>query len=276
MSERPALSSMQAWMYAAVTHPLGVAAAVPRPRDIEAMVTPSLTLTSEQRLSIYHRSYYARLLECMESMFPALRHAIGVELFRQFAVGYLQANAPESYTLNRLADRFPAYLQATRPAAAPSGERETWPDFLIELAELELGLVQVFDGPGVERKRIAGVPEVLAIQAERLIPTLAPCLRLFSFQYPVHQYWNSWQLEEAPELPDPKPCFVLLTRRDYRVGTLELSLPQYEVLQRLDGASSLGSLAKTMLGLDASGLGVWVAEWASRGLVLSVTEAPQE
>lgn len=276
MNGTPALWRIQSWMYAAVTRPLGIAAAVPSSRAIEEMVRPSATLTSEQRLNIYHRSYYARLLECMESMFPALRHAIGAELFRRFAVGYLEANAPESYTLNRLADRFPAYLEATRPEASPSEERESWPDFLIELAALELAYVQIFDGPGVEGQAVAGVPEVLAIPAGRLVPMLVPCLRLFSFQYPVHEYANSCRRDQAPELPDLKPSFVLMTRRDYRVRTLELSMPQFEVLQRLDGSSSLASLAETLLGLDESVLSAWLAEWASQGLVLSVTEEPRE
>jgi len=273
-------------MYAAITHPFGVGAGAesPQARDclqiapgqIGEIVTPSSTLTSEQRLSIYHRSYYARLLECMESMFPALLHAIGGDLFRRFALGYLQANPPESYTLNRLADHFPRYLASTRPEAGPSGERETWPDFLIELAALELASLHTFDGPGVEGQRIAGVSQVLAIPSGRLVATLVACLRLFAFQYPVHAYLISFRLGQAPELPDAKPSFVAMTRSDYRVRMLELSLSQYEVLQNLDGCKSLSSLPKIVPGLSQSVAAGWVAEWALQGLILNVTEGPLE
>jgi hypothetical protein len=270
MSDAPDLSATQSWMYAAITQPLGAGVA---PRRTDEMVTPSPTLTSEQRLGIYRRSYYARLLECMESMFPALRHAIGVDLFRRFSLGYLQANAPESYTLNRLADGFPAYLGATRPEAGPSGERETWPDFLIELATLEFAFLQTFDGPGVEGQWIAGVSQILAIPAGRLVATLVPCLRLFSFQYPVHTYLISCKRGQAPELPDPKASFVAMTRREYRIRMLDLSLPQYKVLQRLDGCTSLSSLAKDFREVGETVLTDWLAEWALQGLIFTVTEA---
>jgi hypothetical protein len=273
MSDPTDLSATQAWMYAAITQPPGAGVA---PGRADEMVTPSSTLTSEQRLSIYRRSYFARLLECMESMFPALRHAIGVDLFRRFSLGYLQANAPESYTLNRLADGFPAYLDETRPEAGPSGERETWPDFLIELAALELAFLQTFDGPGVEGQWIAGVSQILAIPAGRLVATPVPCLRLFHFQYPVHTYLTSCKQGQAPDLPDPKASFVAMTRREYRVRMLELSLPQYEVLQRLDGCTSLSSLANDFPGVGETVLADWLAEWALQGLILTVTEESLE
>jgi len=250
------LERTQSWMYDAITRPFGS----PSP-SCTLTVAPSVSLTSEQRLAIYHRSYYARLLECMDSMFPALRHALGAELFRHFAAGYLQANPPESYTLNRLADRFPDYLAATRPATGPSGERETWPDFVIELATLELAAIHVFDGPGIE-----GQP----LPMESVTPKLAPCVRLFAFEYPAHRYWNSYLHADAPELPDPKPSFVVMTRRDYRVRTLEIPLPQYEVLQKLDGQTSMATLAETSLGLDESILAGWIAEWASLGLLTAL------
>ncbi|HKQ52694.1 MAG TPA: DNA-binding domain-containing protein, partial [Pyrinomonadaceae bacterium] len=160
--ESQRLERLQHWVQAVVTHPAGVAHGVasaeaqavglrPDLDALETVVAPSATLSGAERLAIYWRSYHARLLQCFREMFPALLHALGQELFDGFARDYLQRHPSRSYTLDRLADAFPQHLAETRPdAAAPPDERESWPDFIVELATLEWAFLKVYDGPGLE------------------------------------------------------------------------------------------------------------------------------
>ena len=111
------------------------------------LILPSRQQSSEQRLEIYSHAYYARLAECLCEMFPVLVATLGRDEFLPFANCYLDRFPPSSYTLNDLADHFPDYLAETRPADVPLPD---WPEFLIELAQLELTIEQVFDGPGTE------------------------------------------------------------------------------------------------------------------------------
>src|SRR5258708_18726791 len=155
------LGQIQRWMQATIMQPGGVvegmASAEARrlidvgPDEAESVVTRSRALTALERLAIYGYAYYARLLECLREEFPVLKHALGEELFDAFAAEYLQQYPSRSYTLFQLGTNFPRFLEETRPNR--EGKRRSaadWPDFLIDLATLELTFNEVFDGPSLE------------------------------------------------------------------------------------------------------------------------------
>src|SRR5438270_9259825 len=132
------LSDIQRWMQAVLMHPGGAAEGVASeaarqaidvaPDQAEQVVTRSAALSGLERLAIYSRAYYARLLECLRESYPVLCRAIGEEAFGAFAVAYLQKYASRSYTLNDLGANFPHYLRQSRPADEPG---PGWPDFVI-------------------------------------------------------------------------------------------------------------------------------------------------
>jgi hypothetical protein len=234
------LARLQQTIYAAIT---GSEAGPALP-----LVRPSSTLTREQRLAIYQRSYFARLLECFSSIFPALQHALGGDLFRRFALDYLRHHPPASYTLANLADRFPQHLAETRPPG------EQWPDFLISLATLELSVLQVADGPGLEGQPPTDVEALAALPDDALLalrPSPAPCWRIFAFPYPVHPYRLAVRRGQHPNIPSPQRCCVALTRHRYRVIAFELSEDEYRILRLLNGRFSVSeALASIHPGLS--------------------------
>ncbi len=257
------LARLQRWMQMVITDARGVgnglaaAGAVLHPAHLEDVVTPSATLTSAQRLAIYSRSYHARLVSCFAAIFPCLRHALGEALFSHFTIDYLQHHPPTSYTLDRLADAFPAHLERTRPDAGRAvEERERWPDFIIELATLEHALLRVHEGPGIEVPGIGGMimhgdATMTAMRIDALPPRRfgeivllrAPSLRLFRFGYRVHDYFRAWRREEHPALPAPQPCVVAVSRRNYRVKLDDVSAHHAALLNRIDGRAALAEVA---------------------------------
>lgn len=286
----PGLDRLQQWMQAVITHPRGVRSELAsegalRSLDaginlVEEIVLPSAELSGAERLAIYCRSYHARLLQCFQSMFPTLRGALGEELFNRFALDYLQQHPPSGYTLNLLADAFPQYLVETRPDAdRPQDERERWPDFIIELASLELAFFKVYDGLGVEGRALPRVRDVLSFAAEHILqacPSPVPCLRLFAFSYPVHTYMLAARRDEKPELPAPLKSFVAMTRLNYRVRLYELSAPQYVLLEALDGHHTIGQILKRDLSAgsphqpSASTVREWLCDWADKEFFESI------
>ena len=64
--ERRALDALQAWLQNALIFPEQSAG-----EEAEKILAPSPRLTGVQRLAIYQRSYYLRLLSCMREQFPA-------------------------------------------------------------------------------------------------------------------------------------------------------------------------------------------------------------
>ena len=135
------------------------------PEDIEQVITRSRQCTSLERLQIYGNAYYARLIECLQDEFPALRHALGDETFDAFALAYLQDCPSRSYTLSKLGTEFPRFLRETRPLDIPP--ESNWPEFLVDLATLERTYSEDFDAPGPERLTLLRSEDLLAIPSER-------------------------------------------------------------------------------------------------------------
>jgi hypothetical protein len=281
------LSRVEQWMQTVIMHPEGIQKGIAsedarqhidvRPDEIENVVTRSKALTAADRLAIYSRAYHARLLECLRAEFPVLLHALGTELFDQFAFDYLEMHPSQTYTLARLGERFPGYLADTRPDRdAPQDSRESWPDFIIDLATLEREFSEVFDGPGVEGQPLVAESQVSELLESARWPearlVTVPCLRLLTFRYPVNGYFVAARRNENPDLPEPALTFLAVTRRDYSVFLYELSREQYELLSALIAGESVAQAinrAAAATGGDrdalAANLHEWLNSWAAVG-----------
>lgn len=144
MQEPDSLHSIQHWLQQVITHPDGVRAGIAStdglfqdvtPFAVERAILPSSEMSSIDRLGIYGRAYFGRLLECLRAQYPALRQAAGEEAFDGLAFGYLVAHPSSQYTLSNLGDSFEAYLAATRPSRSDESDASEpdFADFLIDL-----------------------------------------------------------------------------------------------------------------------------------------------
>jgi len=282
----PSLDTVQQWFQAVVTHPEGVAAGSAADDaqrlirldrgELETVVRRSRNLTAEERLSIYANAYWARLLECLGDCFPVLKQALGEEAFDSFGFEYLQRYPSRSYTLDRLGESFPRFLEETRP---PDSD---WPDFLVDLARLEWTLAKVFDGPGVEGQVLVRPDDLEGVAPERfaaarLVPVA--CLHLLVSRYPVNAYYTAArQVEEgaaeADEVPIPAPGEerVAILRRDFVVRRYILSRPQHALLAALlEGSPVAAALAAAAAASDldddelAAALRAWFRFWTAEG-----------
>lgn len=286
MNDKPDdLIRIQRWMQAVITHPSGIRAGIASEaarqdfdtafEDVEKIVSRSKALTGAEALMIYSRSYHARLLECFRAEFPCVLHALGNELFTDFVIEYLKYYPPRSYTLRDLAKNFPQFLAETRPdAATPFGERETWPDFIIDLATLERTFIEVFDGPGSEGQLLARARQITALDGERfgqLRLAAVPCLRLLAFRYPVLDYFNAVREKKEPEMPAPSDTFLAANRMSYRIHFSTLSSAQYDVLAAMMAGLSVAetlSRAADVTGYDTARMRTWLRDWVDGGFFL--------
>jgi hypothetical protein len=255
------LAELQRWMLAAITDPAGAAAGP----QLDDVILPSRQQSPAERLAVYSSAYFARLLEVLRELFPCLRYAVGEELFDQFASEYLQAHPPASYTLHRLADRFPEFLEATRPADDDSLA------FIVDLARLEHAIDQVFDGPGPETESAAGGDPAAGV-------ALVPGLVLLKFRFPASTYFTAWKAGQQPAWPAPGEQYLALLRRDYIVRRHELTPVQFQLLSSLSAGhtleESLAAIAPHEASIDASidelaeDVRRWFTHWAASGLLV--------
>src|SRR5262249_18618827 len=154
----------------------------------------------------------------MCEQFPALCHALGRDLFRDFARQYLQNCPSQSYTLYALGARFADYLEQTRPDRdAADEEREGWIDFIVDLARYEYSLFTMFDAPGNEGKTWAKAET----DDDRLV--LQPCFALHRFRYPVAGYYHQIRHCNAADLPPRQTSYLAIARKDYQLHTFPIT-----------------------------------------------------
>jgi hypothetical protein len=211
---------------------------------IEQQINHSVKMSAKAHLNIYQRSYLLRLHQCMASQFPALKYALGDNLFPLFVTQYLQSYPSESYTLNSLGDRFSKYLQNTRPDADQE-IKEDWPDFMIELTEFENSLSRLFDLDVPDTP-----PDEQQVKATLNTPDediqLVPVLQLFEHQFSIADYYRDYNDNLTPDLQLPQQSYSMILRRDYRLGLFDLNQAQFQFLQLLQKEKSIAQAKKMM------------------------------
>jgi len=292
----PQLDQVQRWMQAVIMHPDGVVSgmqsdvaqsAIPLQSDqLDDVILPSRQLSSRLRLEVYANAYYARLLECLREEFSASHYLLGTETFDAFAFAYLQSYPSRSYTLADLGAQFPKFLEETQPAAVedPIADNDfNWSRFLVELATLERNYSEVFSGPGVETRQLLQADEITALSPAqfweaRLAPV--PCLRLLALHYPTHEYVSQFRDGRTPNVPDPNPTQLVITRRDYVVRRAAVDPQEFHLLQMLVDGQSVGSAIEQLQvtgGLSedelSNSLHLWFRHWSISGYFLSLEPA---
>ena len=275
---RAALDRVQRWMQAVVVHPGTVDDAIRSTKAVAEIpaaavadvVRPSARLTAVQRVGIYHGMYLGRMVDALESDYPALRRLLGAEGFADLVRDYVQAHPSRSYTLNRLGDHLPAFI-----AKAPRLRRR---GFCHDLARLELAMSQVFDEEEMRvltPKAIADVPPG-AWEGARLHPIAA--FRLLAVRHPVSAYLDA-ALGDGPAAPQRgrRHGGVAVYRRVYGVYRLDLSAPAHALLHALAAGETIGDAVGRALArggrakIDTEDLYRWFREWVAEGIFRAVT-----
>jgi Putative DNA-binding domain len=103
-------------------------------------IKPSSLLTSFERLEIYNRQYWFRVIAAVAEDFPALNMVLGPERFDSIVLAYLRENPSTSFSLRNLGARLPAWL-ASYPELAGSQHA-----LAVDVARLEWAYIEAFDG----------------------------------------------------------------------------------------------------------------------------------
>jgi hypothetical protein len=147
-------------------------------KDLAASyITPNSLLTSFERLEIYNRQYWFRVIDAVSDDFPALNAALGAKRFNALSLAYVSENPSTSWTLRDLGCRLPDWL-----AAHPefTGKRH---HLAVDIARLEWAYVEAFD-----RKRVAplSAEDIQTLGPETHI-SLQPHIQLLELGYPVDE-----------------------------------------------------------------------------------------
>jgi len=219
---------------------------------VDAIIKPNDRLTSFERLEIYNRVYWFRILSSLADDFPGLRAVIGQKNFDKLLVAYLTDRPSESFTLRNLGSRLEAWLR-DHPQFAPGRRR-----LALDMVRLEWADIDVFDS--AELPKLA--EQDLANLGEDSTLHLQPYIRLLDLSYPVDDFLLSVReqqeeesdiasnvvLEREPHtrqkhlrLPRPKKIYLAVHRQELIVYFKRLEPEAFALLRALQEGKSLSA-----------------------------------
>jgi hypothetical protein len=208
--------------------------------SIEDVICHSEKLSAQEHLSIYQRSYIARLRNCMSQQFSALEYALGEAIFCAFADDYLASKPSYNYNLSFLGAHFSDYLQNNRPDA-DEFIKEDWIDFMIELAHFEYAIGVLFEEKAEENYQLA------TIHTPEGELKLVPICALFKFQFPVRKYYSEFKNGKEPSLPFEDESYCVVLRHKFKLAVYDLHKEQYDFLSLLKKQKDLAITKKLFI-----------------------------
>jgi hypothetical protein len=139
-------------------------------------IKPNDRLTSFERLEIYNRQYWFRLLSSMVEDFPGLRAVLGDKRFEAMSKAYLVDCPSRSFTLRNLGTRLEDWLRKHPKWAGPKQA------LAVDIARLEWADIEAFDGKAEPPLR---TEDLAAAAGAKLKLKLQPYVRLLDLKYPV-------------------------------------------------------------------------------------------
>ncbi len=295
------LLEIQQRMLAAVMQPLTSHERMqPRSRDGKSMhevaaefIKPNDRLSSFERLEIYNRQYWFRVLASLDEDFPGLRAIIGQRRFEALCKAYLVDCPSQSFSLRNLGSGLETWLRSHPEHIQP---RAT---LALDMVRLEWAEIEAFDG--------ASEPVLLPGDALASDPDphfrLQPYLQLISLRYPV----DDLLVAIRKDTPDggmasnavsehrkqtrvrkvarqkPQAVFLVVHRIDYSVYFKRIEQEAFKFLHALREGQSLSSgVVLAFQGRDipetvlVSRVQNWFESWSSLGWFCQPSAATQE
>jgi hypothetical protein len=114
-------------------------------QDGIALVKPNSRLSSFERLEIYNRSYWSRVIDAFSEDFPGVRAILGARRFDRLRRRYLNDCPSESFTMRDLGKNLVAWMERNQALAGPKY------DIALDMAKLEWAEIESFDAGEHER-----------------------------------------------------------------------------------------------------------------------------
>jgi hypothetical protein len=192
---------------------------------IDKIISPSNALTSHERINIYQRSYFTRLLDCFKSDYNGLLNAVGDELFNHFVWSYLQKHPSISYTLNDLGKDFPDFLQSTLEESLEGDTPESWQLFIIDITKYERTFNEVFNGPGHEELTSNDILNTNPVK-------ISPAVKVLQLNFPIAECIHDFRKDKTNSFPEFQKTNYVFTRRNYCVEVEKITKNECDALQR--------------------------------------------
>jgi Putative DNA-binding domain len=247
------------------------------------LIKPNDRLTSFERLEIYNRQYWFRLLSSMTEDFPGLRAILGGAQFESMCKAYLADCPSHSFTLRNLGSNLERWL-LKRPKCIRRKQM-----LALDMVRLEWADIEAFDG---EAKAALRFEDLNEMAGPNLTLNLQPYVQLLKLHYPVddlllevksgedtvdfasnavHDWRKNSKVRAVAKLK-PAQIFLVVHRQDFAVYFRRIKREEFALLSAMRSGKTIGNgieLAFRKSHIPAADRGElvqhWFQTWATLG-----------
>jgi len=235
-------------------------------------------LTPFERLQIYNKQYWFRVLDCLYDDYPGLRAILGESRFDRLRVAYLNKYPSASFSLRNLGSRLERFLREEPQWTAPHEA------MALDMARFEWAQVVAFDG---ESKPAVTVDDLLGRDPATLRLGLQPYITLVELGYPLDDFVlavkqrdalrseasNAVETDEhrrkaarVPSIRKPKPqrVFLAVHRYENAIYYKRLEPEAYAILTALRDGKTLARACAAAVKASTRPAGEWtgrIKDW---------------
>jgi hypothetical protein len=256
-------------------------------------IKPNDRLSSFERLEIYNRQYWFRVLDSLNEDFPGLRAIVGQRRFEVLCKAYLIDCPSESFTLRNLGSRLEWWLRSHPEHIKPRAA------LALDMVRLEWAEIEAFDGAA---EPVLSPGDALASDPDPHF-NLQPYLQLLRLRYPVDdllialkkdssegamasnavsQRHKATRVRKVARQKE-QPVFLAVHRIDYSVYFKRLEPEAFAFLNALREGKSLSDAVVVAFQRsdvpETKLLGIvqnWFENWSSLGWFCQIKSANQE
>jgi hypothetical protein len=252
------------------------------PKTDAGFIKPNERLTSVERLEIYSRSYWFRVLDSLYDDFPGLRAVLGQRAFHELSRAYLGDCPSRSFTLRNLGSRLEDWLRRNRRYA---GNRYR---LALDMVRLEWAHIEAFDNAA---DKVLGPEDLLELNPG-FRTGLQPYIRLLDLQYPVDDLriqvnrvsdergvasnaalqQKHRSLTRRTSQSKPKRLFLAVHRLNNTVYYRRIGAEEFRLLSALRAGRPIGTAIREAFENSSAStdeqrsmLETWFAAWAELG-----------
>lgn len=221
----------------------------------DALFKPSWSLKTTDRLEIYNRQYWYRVLDSLLEDFPALQIILGAEKFDALITEYVKHNPSNTYTLRDLGYRLPQFILERPELTEPDTELSH------QMAAFEWAAIEAFD-----RKRYPTLPPnaMTSGNPELLVLKLQPYISIIESDYALDDFAIKVDKESAQHgvstaqagrcqhkskssRPKKKKVYLVVHRIENAVYYKRIDLEQFCLLTEIQKGATLGDACEALV-----------------------------
>jgi hypothetical protein len=267
----PELAGFQKWFARAASRPLLPGNAT-RPQGVsgargatlrseaEARLQSHNGLSGLERLEVYNRQYWFRLITCMQEDFTCAVHVMGLDVFNAWVIRFLHAHPGDSPYLAELDRKFPVFLEKKYRARDRAA--------VLEAVAYDKAFARAFEGA-------EGAPPADAARQKLALAPHATVLAL-SRDFTAYRGRCLADADLTGKFPlRARRYAVCVYRRDRVVYEKTLTPAERAVLEALRRPRTLAALVRALerdlspraLKAVERGLAGWFRDWTELGII---------